>query len=93
MKRVVTELNVYNVALTDVDDNNIYTFKGYDDIYKAHRIEDDKFAFVCLNDSKCYANGIHDSLEKLIGHTLRAGDEVFEFNNFKEFVEWLSNEV
>lgn len=93
MKRVVTELDVTKVVLTDVDDDNIYTFKGCDDIYKAHRIEDDKFAFVCLNDSKCYANGIYDSLEELIGHTLRAGDEVFEFVGFKEFVEWLNDEV
>jgi hypothetical protein len=93
MKRVVIELNVPNVALMDVDDDNIYTFKGCTDIYKAHRIEDDKFAFVSLNDSKCYANGIYDSLEKLIEYTLLDDDEVFEFVDFKEFVEWLNNEV
>lgn len=93
MKRVVTDKHDNYVLLQDVDADNIYVFKGYSDIYKAHRIEDDKFAFISLADSKCYANGIHDSLEKLVEHTLWAGDEVLEFEDFDDFVDWLSNEV
>lgn len=93
MKRVVQDKNDNYVLLQNVDEDNIYVFKGYTHIYKAHRIGDDKFAFISLNDSKCYANGIHDSLEKLIGHTLGYGDEVLEFDDFEEFVDWLSNEV
>ena len=75
MKRVVTDNNDNYVLLKDVDVDNIYVFKGYSDIYKAHRIEDDKFAFISLADSKCYANGIYSSLQTLIEHTL-FGEEV-----------------
>lgn len=92
MKRVVTDNNDNYVLLKDVDVDNIYVFKGYSDIYKAHRIEDDKFAFISLADSKCYANGIYSSLQTLIEHTL-FGEEVFEFVDFTEFVEWLNDEV
>ena len=93
MKRVVKNSNTDTVSLKNVDEDNIYVFKEYSDIYKAHRIEDDKFAFISLADSKCYANGIYNSLEELIEHTLSDDKEVFEFDVFEEFVEWLYNEV
>lgn len=93
MKRVVTDNNDNYVLLQDVDVDNIYVFKGCSDIYKAHRIGDDKFAFISLADSKCWANGIYNSLEKLIENTLLGDDEVLEFEDFDEFVDWLSNEV
>jgi ferredoxin-fold anticodon binding domain-containing protein len=93
MKRVVTDKHDNYVLLQEVDADNIYVFKGYSDIYKAHRIEDDKFAFISLADSKCWANGIYNSLEKLIENTLLGDDEVLEFEDFDEFVDWLSNEV
>ena len=93
MKRVVKDKNDNYVLLQNVDEDNIYVFKGYTNIYKAHRIGDDKFAFISLADSKCWANGIYNSLEKLIEHTLLGDDEVLEFEDFDEFVDWLSNEV
>ena len=93
MKRVVKDQDDKYVLLQNVDADNIYVFKGYSTIYKAHRIGDDKFAFVSLDDSNCFANGIHDSLEKLIGQTLFYNDEVLEFEYFAEFVEWLNDEV
>ena len=92
MKRVVKDQNDNYVSLQNVDEDNIYVFKGYSDIYKAHRIEDDKFAFVSLANSKCWANGIYNSLQTLIEHTLFC-DEVLEFEDFEEFVEWLNDEV
>lgn len=93
MKRVVKDQNDNYTLLQNVDEDNIYVLKGCSDIYKAHKIGDDKFAFISLENSDCYANGIHDSLEKLIGRTLGYGDEVLEFEYFDEFVDWLSNEV
>lgn len=93
MKRVVTDNNDNYVLLQDVDVDKIYVFKGYSDIYKAHRIGDDKFAFISLADSKCWANGIYNSLKALIENTLFYNDEVLEFEYFAEFVEWLNDEV
>lgn len=93
MKRVVKDKKANYVLLEDVDADNIYVFKGYSNIYKAHKIGDDKFAFVSLADSQCYANGIHTSLKKLIDNTLFGDDEVLEFEDFDEFVEWLNYEV
>lgn len=93
MKRVVKNNCDNYVLLEDVDADNIYVFKGYSDIYKAHKIGDDKFAFISLADSECYANGIHNSLKKLIESTLFDDAEVFEFEDFDEFVEWLNYEV
>lgn len=93
MKRVVKNQKDNYVLLQNVDEDNIYVFKGYSDIYKAHKIGDDKFAFICLADSECYANGIHTSLQTLIGDILYCDGEVFEFEDFEEFVEWLNDEV
>lgn len=93
MKRVVKDKNVYTVSLENVNACKIYAFKGCNKIYKAHRIGDDKFAFVSLANSDYFANGVHNSLEKLIGHTLWGDDEVFEFDDLEEFVEWLNDEV
>ena len=44
-------------------------------------------------DSECYANGTHTSLKKLIENTLFDDAEVFEFEDFDDFVEWLNYEV
>ena len=93
MKRVVQDKNDNYVLLQDVDVDNIYVFKGYSDIYKAHKIGEDKFAFISLADSECYATGIYPSLEKLIGDTLFCDGEVLEFDSFTEFVDWLYREV
>lgn len=93
MKEVITNICTEKVLLNEVDIYKIYAFKGYQNIYKAHRVEDDKYAFIDMETSSFYANDIHDSLQKLIKDTIKDGNEVFEFCNLEEFIEWMNNEV
>lgn len=94
MKQVIQGVNKKIVLVEDVDSFNIYAFKSNSgEVYKAHRVQGGLYAFVDMATSQCYANDVHSSLQKLIEYTLATGYEVFEFDNFKEFVEWLNDEV
>ena len=93
MKEVITNICTEKVLLNEVDIYKIYAFKGYSNIYKAHRVEKDRYAFIDMESSNFYANDVHDSLQKLIKNTIDNGNEVFEFANFEEFIEWLNDEV
>ena len=93
MKEVITNICTEKVLLNEVDIYKIYAFKGCTNIYKAHRVENDKYAFIDMETSTFYANDVHNSLQKLIKNTIDNGNEVFEFANLEEFIEWMNDEV
>lgn len=93
MKKVIPDNCTGKVLLNEVNTHKIYAFKGYQNIYKAHRVEDDKYAFIDMETSNFYANDVHNSLQKLIKYTIEDGDEVFEFSDLEEFIAWMNNEV
>lgn len=93
MKRVILDNCTAKVCLNEVASHKLYAFKGYQNIYKAHRVADDKYAFIDMESSNFYANDIHDSLQKLIKETIEDGDEVFEFSDLEEFIKWMNDEV
>lgn len=87
MKKVVRTKETEIVGLSNVQDSNIYAFKGCrSDIYKAHKIDNDTWAFIGLDDSKCWANGRHASLRNAIESNLNKN--VYEFDNVTEFLKW-----
>lgn len=88
--------------MTKADANKIYVLKYGDLLYKAHRISDDKWAFISLSNSNTWANGEFDSLNKLFNSAMNKSSNnaiesfsmnVFTFNNIKEFSEWLKDNI
>ena len=88
MKRVIGTVNEDVVSINDVSNEKIYAFRGFDDyVYKLHRVNDDMLAFISMEDSFCWADGSHSSMEEAIQAQKRS-DIVFEFGSLKEFCEW-----
>ena len=100
MKRVVNKVNEDFVSINDVDESKIYAFRSMcNNIFKLHRIDthectNDVFTFLSMDDSVCWAktfvnnrisNGKHRSMKEAIQAQT---DDVFEFDNLKEFCEW-----
>ena len=69
------------------DANKIYAFKSkYGDLYKLHRVEGGKHAFIELEASNSWANGSRDSGQEMIDG---ASGLVVEFDNVKDFANWI----
>ena len=92
MKRVIGTVNEDVVSINDVSGEKIYAFRGSANwIYKLHCVlndhdnEEDTFAFISMNDSDSWAESEYSSIEKAIQAQT---DNVFEFDNLKEFCEW-----
>jgi len=69
---------------------SIYAFKSGISVYKLHRIANSTYAWICINDSLCYADGTHNLAEKALKSY--AGKYV-EFSNLKSFASWLNNQI
>jgi len=92
MKRVIGTVNEDVVNINGVSDEKIYAFRGSANwIYKLHCVlndrdnEENMFAFISIDDSFRWANGVHSSMEEAIQTQT---DNVFEFNSLKEFCMW-----
>jgi len=91
MNRVISTVNEDVVSINDVSNEKIYAFRGFDDyVYKLHRVNDDMFAFISMEDSFRWADEAHFSMKEAIqAQTNFAGDiNVFEFDSLKEFCMW-----
>lgn len=90
MKQVVSTFEESIRRIQDVNSTKIYVMdKGY----KAHKLGNLSWAWVSLSNSECYANGIFDTLISLIDSATRRGWQVYEFDNLKEFAEWIAKET
>lgn len=88
MKEVIQKTCTETVLVTDVDTYNIYAFQGHSSIFKAHRVDGNKYAFVDMDTCEFYANGVHNGLKACIKEALDDDYEVFEFTSGKEFFKW-----
>lgn len=68
----------------EYDENKIYLLEGGCTAYKLHRIADDRFAWIDLETSMCYANGVFDRSD-LNDRISRPGVKCFE--NIKEAID------
>lgn len=73
----------------DFNENKIYAFKGYISVYKLHRVGVEKYAWISLYSSECYADGIGTANEMIF----KAGIDLKVFNNYREFIEWNYNNL
>jgi len=92
MKRVIFDSSNVISYKEVCTEQKIYAFKSYTDIYKLHRIQlsgaSEKFAWISLGESICYANGLFDNVQTaLLGSK---DSDIFEFDNLKEFANWIS---
>lgn len=69
-------------------EGKLYAFHSCGGIYKLHRVED-RFAFIDLKSSECYANGTRKTAQQMIDNT----NNVVEFNNHKEFAIWINQYI
>ena len=88
MKKV-SRANVIVMSINDVSDEKIYAFRNVADlIYKLHCVaeEGDRFAFISMDDSYCWAQEEeHPSMKEAIQAQTA---DVFEFDSLKEFCMW-----
>jgi len=87
MKKVVVNSEYKSVNLKDVDINKIYAFFDYGGIHKLQKINN-YYQFVILSNSHNYLGHIDNSYIKVINDMIDFNIEVFEFDNFKEFLDW-----
>lgn len=78
IKKVVT--NHQSINISDLNSENLVILKCDDDFYKLH-FSVGKYSFVSLQDSKCFANGFHSSINSVIKSTK---GEVYVLDNIKE---------
>ena len=92
MKQVVSKIEVSTRLLDDVVPNKIYAFKKSMDgmTYKLQNVND-AWCFCRLANSKDYWN-YGTTFEKAIEQAL-VQFTVYEFDNLKEFAEWLIKNV
>jgi hypothetical protein len=93
MKEVVKTMCTEKITVNDIDNFNIYAFKGHKTVYKAHRVGNSQYAFLDLATSEFYANDVHSTLANLIKYTLNKGIAVYEFESVSDFAEWVLYEV
>lgn len=69
------------------DETKIYAYKIAGIARKLHKLGSG-YAFVVLDDSHSYANGVDDSAQECIRRSSRTNKiEVFE--NYKDFISWI----
>jgi len=92
MKKVILEPEKKNVVHIDrIGSHKTYIVVFGTEKYKLHRIGNypDKYVFVYLLDSTCWANGIFDSMEDAIRAAIRDDGDVYEVDNMTDFIECL----
>jgi len=94
MKKVIrTNTEIPVTTLDNVSEDKIYAFADKDgDIYKLHRLwEDEQCAWGDMENVSFFWNGKQDTMRKAIESVL--SKNVYEFDNLKEFAEWLVKET
>ena len=81
---------VNSVHIKQINSNRLYVSMTTYGVYKLQKIGDDKWAMVSLNNSIVWAAGGHSTAEKAIRS---APGDVYEFDNLKELVGWLSERL
>ena len=98
-KVIVKEIPKNTVRVEDCSLYKIYcNVSSSGEIYKLSRVtfsgneDKDMYAFINLSSSKIWANGDGEFKEMLL-KTARHDDDLFDFDNLKEFAKWLNNKV
>jgi hypothetical protein len=92
MKKVIKGEEAQVVTLANIDERKIYACVSYDTIYKAHRVDDDRWAFISMEESICWANGDYSSLREVIKSKI-GSNSIYEFDTTKEFLKWALEQV
>jgi len=71
------------------NENKIYGFIGITNVFKLHRVGLNEYAWIDLEGSECFANGIGTANEMI----LYAGKDIKVFDNYREFIEWNYNNL
>ena len=88
------ELAEDEVSVEDSDVNKIYALKGVaGSLYKAHSLSfrDESFAFISIDCSRYWANGVHLGLRKLLKSNI--GQKIYQFDTQEEFLRWSLEQV
>lgn len=87
MKKIITEEADNEIFLYDVNGSKIILWlneSGFPE-YKLHRVKDEpeeQFAFISLDDSRCYANGVGKFFE-IIKDSIYYGAHLVVVNKFE----------
>ena len=93
MNRVIKSNQIGLTPINKVSENKVYAFKGDNTIYKLHRISPHpKYAFISLDNSICYGNGIFNTFREAFKYTITSNKDIYEFDNTVEFLEWAVKE-
>ncbi len=87
VKEVIENLWPDEFKKEEFDRDKIYAFYSTGDIYKLHRIGD-RWGFVDMGDSSCYASGTHDTPEQAMRRC-----SVHVFSNKKDFLKWALEQI
>ena len=95
MRLVVKEEDKKTVSIDKVKENKVYAFVGVSDVYKLHRVNTeehpDRYAFISLSDSMCFANGVFETIKDAVDYCISVGDKVYEFDDPADFCQWALN--
>jgi len=81
------------VFIENVSPNTkLYFFKVDTNIYKLHQV-DNGYAFIRMNDSKCWSAGQYNTVEEAILSELKYGHKVYEFDNLREANNWINSVI
>lgn len=94
MKRVVSGINCNITTLDHLNMDKSYGVKGTCGLYQAHYVvgsgvSGNSYCFLPLFKTDGWLSGTHRTLRGLLEDTINSGFEVFEFDNVKEFAEWI----
>ena len=89
MRKVIINKKLAEVTLSSCEADQIYAYYSMGHVYKLHRVnsEQDLYAFICLDDSISWANGV-GSFDEEMRTPIKNGTEIYEFVDVKEFINW-----
>lgn len=69
--------------------DKIYAFmsSNNDRIYKLHRVSGNKYAWICVENTSAYADGVYLSMEDAIKEN---NNDIYEFDDLLEFVTFIA---
>jgi len=93
MKQVVRAFEESIRRIQDIQNEKIYAFNIAGNIYKLSFFQD-RWFWDFLNDTKTYSyQFIGSSMKEAIDKAIRDTFTVYEFDNLKEFADWLVKET
>ena len=94
MKQVVKTNQKQTVDISEVSISKIYAFRSdADSVYVVQQRRGAGFDFYRLDSPSCYHFAAHSSLNACVEACIAMGANVYEFDNLKEFAEWLVKET